>query len=421
MLNQDVSTRARVRVAALACVGAFVLLSAACTSLAGRLPVDRFADDAPLPVDVQLLAPDSEGGEAAHYLAVAQAVIDADPALSGTVSLGRLTPQLLSRLQRGRPLDDVDLLVLNTASVPALVDQGMLAPLPAAEMGLDALDARLVRAVTVNGQLYCAPLSMRTLALFYNKSLFAEAGAPPPTDAWRWADLRAAATVVDSLPTVKFTPFGVVLTPDLIHWLPFALQAGDDGQLRNRRAVEESLIFVRDLYSDTLAITPGYYASSWSGPVFGNGRVGMTVEGDWLADYLAVEFPDLTYGIELLPAGSAGRGTLLLGECVAVVESSGAREVAGRIAAALSGESAAQARLAISTALPARPALWPAWQARHPERIGLTQQLPAATLWQGAAADQATIDAVNAGLRGLIEGDITPAELAARLADRDGE
>ncbi len=80
--------------------------------------------------------------------------------------------------------------------------------------------------------LYMIPVSLETVQMYYNRSLWERSGAPLPRDDWTWDDLIAAcrrlqeaASGVDCL---SFTNFGLVNHTWWAYWLPWVRGAGGD-------------------------------------------------------------------------------------------------------------------------------------------------------------------------------------------------
>lgn len=70
-------------------------------------------------------------------------------------------------------------------------DNGVLAELKLSNP--DAIDPTLLETYQTDGAQYAVPTSFSNVVLFYNKTLFDEAGLEYPTEGWTWDDERAAA------------------------------------------------------------------------------------------------------------------------------------------------------------------------------------------------------------------------------------
>jgi multiple sugar transport system substrate-binding protein len=55
--------------------------------------------------------------------------------------------------------------------------------------------------------------------------------------------------------------------------------------------------------------------AGWGGEAFGKGKAAMTIEGNWIRGALKNDFPGVKAKVVELPAGPAGKGTLLFSNC----------------------------------------------------------------------------------------------------------
>jgi multiple sugar transport system substrate-binding protein len=239
-----------------------------------------------------------------------------------------------------------------------------------------------------------------------------------PTAAWTWDDLTAAAQAVTDMPTLFFTTYGLVLNADFSRWLPFLYQAG--GRVLNGDATAmainsetalESLNFYLGLILDGLAIRPAELSSSWNGEAFGKGRTALTVEGNWIVPYLEQEFPTLQFGVAPLPAGPAGRATLLFSDCYAIAANSAQPQHALALALHLLSPETLHTRMDDQAAAPARISLRETWLAGQPIMEPFLSGVEYARPWQLGAGMQPLVDAVNSGMVQVLNGDIPPEEV----------
>jgi multiple sugar transport system substrate-binding protein len=202
---------------------------------------------------------------------------------------------------------------------------GVLAPVEDNVADLDDFYPALINTFTYDGTLYCVPKDFSNLALEYNTDLFDEAGVEYPTADWTWDDLRGAAEAI----TEATGQPALSLNPDIDRWFAFYVQAGgqlydEDGAWSfasdgaNFDAAVQALDAYAGLYQDGLSATAQDLGAGWPGEAFGNGSVAMTMEGNWIIQYLIDNFPDLNWGVAELPAGPAGEGTLTFSECYGV-------------------------------------------------------------------------------------------------------
>lgn len=393
---------------------AALMLLAACNRFVPNVPFLQRNQAEVTPVGLTVFAPADDADLRTAISATVSAALTGDPAISPTITVTSLSPRVYQQLLAGRHRPDV--LVLNLAQVDELIAAEQLAPLALSPELTAGLDPQLLRAGTRDGILYCAPHSFQTLALFYNRDLFDQAEIPYPDRDWTWRDLRTAADAIDGLPTVRFMPFGLTLSPDISRWLPFLLQASPTPPLddpssffQDSAALDEGLVYVTGLYSDTLAATPGYFSAAWAGEAFGNGRAAMTVEGNWLVPYLAEQYPELRYGIAELPQGR-GEATVAFALCVAAGADTSAPQLVQRALSAL-----LRSELHPS-AIPAHRERWPEWAAANPGGAPFLSQAENSALWAGPWVEPQHVDEYQSLIRGLLDGDLSRAEVIDALS-----
>lgn len=178
---------------------------------------------------------------------------------------------------------------------------------------------RLVETFTYNGKFYCAPKDFSTLGLVINTDMWKAAGltdADIPTD---WAGLE---TVAKKL--TKGSVTGLVIGNDVNRSGAFMKQAGGwlvsaDGKTMTADDPKnlEGLNEVKKLMSEGVLkfntdTSPG---TGWGGEAFGKGIAAMTIEGNWIRGAMTKDYPKIKYQVAELPAGPAGKGTLLFNSC----------------------------------------------------------------------------------------------------------
>jgi multiple sugar transport system substrate-binding protein len=190
----------------------------------------------------------------------------------------------------------------------------------------DDIYPSLVQTFTFDGTLYCPAKDFSTLALEYNTDLFDQAGVEYPTADWTWEDLATAAQTIFDETGVP----GISLNPDIDRWFAFYIQAGgslydDEGNFvfasegENRDAAVAAVDAYASLFESGAAATAQDLGAGWPGEAFGQGKAAMTMEGNWIIQYLIDTFPDLNWGVAELPTGPSGaKGTLVFSECYGV-------------------------------------------------------------------------------------------------------
>lgn len=175
----------------------------------------------------------------------------------------------------------------------------------------------LVAAFTYDGKFYCAPKDSSTLALEINTDLWKAAGLTDADVPTTWDQL---ATVAKKLTSGTVT--GLVIGNDINRSGAFMRQAGGwvtsgDGKMTadapgNLAGLQEVQKLMKD--GSLKFNTDTSPATGWGGEAFGKGLAAMTIEGNWIAGGMK-DYPSIKYTTVELPAGPAGKGTLMFTNC----------------------------------------------------------------------------------------------------------
>jgi len=176
----------------------------------------------------------------------------------------------------------------------------------------------LVQTFTYDNKFYCAPKDYSTLALVINPDLWSKAGLTDADIPKDWAGLE---TVAKKLTSGKVT--GLVMGNDINRSGAFIKQAGGwivspDGKTMTATSApaKEGLAEVQKLMKEGVLkfSSDTSPATGWGGEALGKGVAAMTIEGNWISG-AKKDFPNLKYKVVELPAGPAGKGTLLFSNC----------------------------------------------------------------------------------------------------------
>ncbi|WP_405009459.1 extracellular solute-binding protein [Kitasatospora sp. NBC_01539] len=214
-----------------------------------------------------------------------------------------------------------DVLRADVGWTPAFAEAGYLAPLDGTDAAKDAaaFQPNLVRQAEYQGKLYGIPQVTDTLALMYNKELFAKAGitAAPTT----WDELKADAAAVKEKTGVD----GFAFNPQGYYAMPFLYGEGTDMiDVDGKRITVNSPAAVKGIDTlKALVASPGVakldttsngYADVMD--AFGSGKAASIVQGPWESANVFKSQAFLkndNLGIATLPAGSAGKAGAPLG------------------------------------------------------------------------------------------------------------
>lgn len=222
--------------------------------------------------------------------------------------------------------DSPNVFYVDSSKLPDWADAGVLASGEGMIENLDDHYESLLQAFTYDGTLYCPPKDFSIMALQYNKDMFDAAGIAYPDETWTWDDLRAAAEALTGETADGAKVLGLVTPPNFERWLPFLYQAGGSvltedwtGVALDSDEAREALEFYVGMATDGIAGPPSMVDSGWGGEAFGQGRVAMAMEGNWVIAYLRDQFPDLNWGTAVLPTHpDGGKATMVFTVCYGV-------------------------------------------------------------------------------------------------------
>ncbi|GMA19514.1 extracellular solute-binding protein [Arsenicicoccus piscis] len=175
----------------------------------------------------------------------------------------------------------------------------------------------LVKTFTYDGKLQCAPKDFSTLALVINTDAWTKAGLTDADIPKDWAGLES---VAKKLTTGSQT--GLVINGEWARLGVWLRQAGgwlvsDDQKsmtASDAKNVEGLTEAQKMLKAGTLKYAKQVDAG-WGGEALIKGKAAMTIEGNWIKGALAKDAPDLKTKVVELPAGPAGKGTLMFTNC----------------------------------------------------------------------------------------------------------
>jgi multiple sugar transport system substrate-binding protein len=183
----------------------------------------------------------------------------------------------------------------------------------------DFYDSLVKPFACADGTIYGLPKDWNALGLFYNKTMFQQAGIGDPTN-WSWSDMQAAAQKLTKPgANAASTVYGLSTSADASRWLAFLFADGgkvlsSDGKSAafNDSTAVQAMDFYTSFRKNNTGAMPKDIGAGWNGEAFGKQQAAMALEGGWLIPYLAQTYPNVQYGIAPLPMAPNGkRGNLL--------------------------------------------------------------------------------------------------------------
>jgi multiple sugar transport system substrate-binding protein len=232
---------------------------------------------------------------------------------------------------------NADLSIIGTRWLIDFVEQGVAAPLD--EYMDDDFRNRFIDVFlepsVMDGQTYGLPIAASARAMYYNQSLFEQAGVDSVPETWD--ELRAAAEQISALggDIHGFGLQGAEIETDVYFYYAFWSFGGElieeDGTsgLDTEAGYQAARLYKEMI--DAGLTQPGATANSREDVqnLFKQGNVGMMITAPFLSGQIRDEAPDLDYGVAAIPAGPDGlRGTYGVTDSIIMFENSQNKETA---------------------------------------------------------------------------------------------
>lgn len=255
-----------------------------------------------------------------------------------------------------------DVFYLDAFEAPALIEKGVIEPLDGyvkPEFDVADFEEPLLNAFKVGGKTYGFPKDSSTLAMFYNKKHFEEAGItkPPAT----WEELQDAAKKLTKTESGKTVRFGFGVAPELARQMYMAQAFGgkvSDDKGNAAFASPEALKglqLVVDLHNkDKSSGEPKEVGAGWGGEMFGQGKASIVFEGNWAIPFLNNNYKDLQYATAELPTVNGKKGTMAFTVAYVMNKASKKKEASWELISYLTGKEGMKTWTSKGFALPTR-------------------------------------------------------------------
>ncbi|MED4015974.1 ABC transporter substrate-binding protein [Sutcliffiella cohnii] len=281
-----------------------------------------------------------------------------------------------------------DVFYLDAFEAPALIETGVLEPLDqyvTDEFNVEDFEKPMLEAFQKDGVTYGFPKDYSTLALFYNKTMFEEAGVEVPTT---WDELEEASKALTNDGVVGF---GVA--PELARMFYIAESLGGD-VVKDDRAnfgsdeVVNALQRIIDQRNiDKTSAQPTDVGANWGGEMFGQEKAAMVIEGNWVIPFLEDTFPNVEYGTAEVPTINGQKGTMAYTVSYVMNAASEQKEASWKLIEFLTGPEGMEIWTSMGFALPTRTSV--------AEKLGFDQDPLRAALVEGASYATVWSEGVN--------------------------
>ena len=236
-----------------------------------------------------------------------------------SLPLKELLPKVLQGASSGTM---PDLAFVDNVNVQQLAETGALSPIDDYGFDLTGYVKGIVDATTLDGKNYGVSPAINTLALFYNKTMFAEAGLTPPTT---WDELKSDAAALTTGSRYGFAVSAPASEEGTWQFLPFFWSNGGDLTKLTDAASVEALTYLTSFVKDgSMSQSVVNWAQADVADQFIAGNAAMMINGPWNISKID-KSGAVDYGIIPIPTPKAGQDPVVpLGGEVGVVPVTGA-------------------------------------------------------------------------------------------------
>lgn len=252
-----------------------------------------------------------------------------------------------------------DVFWMNGPNIQLFAGNDQLADLGGINVDWKNFPTALVDLYSNGGKHYGIPKDFDTIALWYNKLLFADAGVALPTDDWTWDDFnKAAREIATKLKSQGVYGIAADLTGGQESFYSTIFQAGgyviDKGKSGyDQPASIEGLTFWSDLIKDGAMPSVQVMADTAPTAMFSSGKTAMIYSGTWQTPAYAKDYPTpADLNLVQLPKGKH-EGTVIHGLANVFAKTSKNLDAAKAFAEFLGSKQAAMTEGAAGTTLPA--------------------------------------------------------------------
>jgi multiple sugar transport system substrate-binding protein len=249
-----------------------------------------------------------------------------------------------------------DVFYLDAFEAPALIETGAIEPLDSyvtEEFDVEDFEKPLLEAFQQEGITYGFPKDFSTLALFYNKAMFAEAGVEVPTT---WDELLEVSKEL----TKGTDVYGFGVAPELARQYFIGESLGGkivtDNQpsFADEKVIQALQPVIDQHLVDKTSAQPNEVGAGWGGEMFGQGKAAMVIEGNWAIPYLQDTFPDIDFGTAEIPTVNGEQGTMAYTVAYVMNANSEKKEAAWQLLSYLTGKEGMKTWTSKGFALPTR-------------------------------------------------------------------
>ena len=183
---------------------------------------------------------------------------------------------------------------------------------------LDDVSPAFLQSGMYNGKLVAMPHHTDTIALFYNKRMFEEAGIRIPTsveDGWSWEELMDISRTLKEKYNLPYAFGGIWENGSGYRYLPFVYMNGGSVLSEDQTEVTidspealEAIQFYENLRKEDLVANTGFTGAHTTNSLFVAEQTAFTFSGSWHCSYMEENIPG-NWGVTYMPVRNGKTGS----------------------------------------------------------------------------------------------------------------
>jgi|GEM_PF-241559 len=257
-----------------------------------------------------------------------------------------------------------DVFYLDSIEAPFLMQQGVLEPLNdyiTHAFDLADFEPTLLQPFTSQNQVYGLPKDFSTLALFYNRTAFTNAGLTHPPKTWEELLTASKKLTIDLDKDGRPEQYGFGILPELprqAHIIrAFGGQVVDVNSyatFATDAAIDGVNLMVQQYQGDRTSARAVDVGTNNGSEMFGQGKTAMVIEGNWAIPYLQDTFPNLDFATAEVPQINSKPATMVFTVAYVMNQQTKHKQAAWELIAYLTGKVGMEKWTGTGFALPSR-------------------------------------------------------------------
>jgi multiple sugar transport system substrate-binding protein len=214
-----------------------------------------------------------------------------------------------------------DVFYLDALEAPFLMSQDVLEPLDdyiKPEFEITDFEPTLLNTFKYKNSIYGLPKDYSTLALFYNKQAFTNAGLANPPTTWKQLRNDAKKLTKDINNDGRIDQYGFGETPELARQVykikafgGEVIDGNNQATFANQQALQGLQSVVDQYQKEHSSAQKSDVGTNSGSEMFGQGKAAMVIEGNWAIPFLQETFPQLDFATAEIPKVNNKSGTMI--------------------------------------------------------------------------------------------------------------